>query len=179
MKKNEAFPKVYRRFRKSIFRYVSSRISNSQVAEEVTQEIFIKAYRFNDRYDQHYAFSTWLWTIAKNTVFDVLRKNQEPIEGSVELEDLPSPYKGAESLLEAHESRRFLFKLMKPLTKLQKRVLWMRVVQQHSYSEISKKMGLSLSAAKNLAYRAKLTLTQRLQHIEGFSKHCPGFTATA
>lgn len=167
---NEAFAKVYNRFRKPILQYVSGRIFDSQMAEDVTQEVFIKAFRFRDSYDAQYAFSTWLWTIARNTVFDALRKRKNndaeyaDIDEVPNLEEIVSPFQNAESLLQVKDLRRVIKAVIKPLTKLQRRVLWMRVVQQRSYAEISKQMGLSLSAVKNLAYRAKLTITDQCGH---------------
>ena len=70
---HEAFSKVYQRFSKPLLHYIRSRISDPEVAEELTQEVFLKAYRFRDSYQERYALSTWLWTIARNTISDHLR----------------------------------------------------------------------------------------------------------
>src|SRR4051812_43628713 len=69
----EAYAKLYHRFRRPILRYVKSRLSNQAIAEEVTQDIFMKVHRFRESYNEEYAFSTWLWTIARNTIADYLR----------------------------------------------------------------------------------------------------------
>jgi RNA polymerase sigma-70 factor (ECF subfamily) len=151
------FTNAYRRFRKPIFHYVRSRIADIQVAEEVTQEIFLKVFRFSDSFDETRELSTWIWTIARNTVYDVLRRKNDSEEPG-ELENFESPLENAEALLEKRDRWRMLRTVLKPLTKLQRRVLWLRVVRQLSYEEISRQLGLSLSAAKNLAYRAKLTI---------------------
>ena len=50
--------------------------------------------------------------------------------------------------------------MLKVLTPLQKKVIWLRIIHQLSFDEISAKLGLSLTAVKNLAYRAKLSLQQ-------------------
>ena len=60
------------------------------------------------------------------------------------------------------DERRNMLKLMRSLTRMQKRVLWLRIIHQLSYEEISRNLGMSLSAVKNLAYRAKLSLTEGL-----------------
>ncbi|MEW6055744.1 MAG: RNA polymerase sigma factor [Bdellovibrionota bacterium] len=173
---NDVFSSLYNRFKKPIFKYVSGRIFDAQVAEEVTQEIFIKAFRFRDRYDEKHAFSTWLWTIARNTVFDVLRKgrNEETRQEGVSeepslVEDLPCPVGNAELLLERRDLRRMLKSMLKPLTALQRRVLWMLVVQQRSYAEISKQLGISISGVKNLAYRARISILENFPHSAAFS----------
>src|SRR3954451_5807073 len=84
---HDAFAKIYERFRKPLLHFVRSRISDPAVAEEITQEVFLKAYRFRDSYQERYALSTWLWTIARNTVSDHLR-GPRPEASSVETEEL-------------------------------------------------------------------------------------------
>jgi RNA polymerase sigma-70 factor (ECF subfamily) len=167
---HHAFASLYQRFKKPIFKYVSARIAELQLAEEVTQEIFVKVFRFRESYDEKHEISTWLWTIARNTVFDTLRKQQgQTTEHSVEVtcpDDIASPIADAQSMLEQKDQRRLLKMTLKSLTRMQRRVVWMRVVQQKSYSEISTCLGLSL-AAKNLAFRAKRSLKHGVaaQHL--------------
>ena len=159
------FNRVYKRFEKPIYRFVSSRINDPAAAEEVTQEVFLKAYRFREGYDPKFAFSTWLWTIARNSVSDWLRKSRPYLEATADNEiDVACPEANAETMTARKSDRRYLLRLMGSLTRLQKRVLWMRIVHQLSYPEISAKLGLSLSSVKNLAYRAKITLTATLGH---------------
>lgn len=162
----DAYAGLYHRFRKPIFQYVKSRIADDAVAEELTQEIFIKVYRFRETYEDKYAFSTWLWTIARNTISDHLRGTRgaacELDEEEIFLDDLPSPLLDAEAIAIARDKRRSLMKMVRSLTRLQKRVLWMRVMHQLSYDEIAAKLGLSLSAVKNLVYRAKIALSEDL-----------------
>jgi RNA polymerase sigma-70 factor (ECF subfamily) len=149
------FPKIYSKFRKPILRYVNSRVTDPELAEDITQEIFIKVFRFQGSYQSKFAFSTWLWTIAKNTVSDSPREQKETTLREPLSEEIPCGSHCAETLAIKKDERRRLLRILKPMTRLQKRVLWMRAVHQLSYSEISKILGLSVAAAKNLATRAK------------------------
>jgi RNA polymerase sigma factor (sigma-70 family) len=74
-------------------------------------------------------------------------------------EEVPCLRPCAESRIIRKDDRRTYLKMLRSLTRMQKRVIWMRVIHQLSYEEISKKLDMSLSAVKNLAYRAKRTLT--------------------
>ena len=163
---SDAYSKIYERFRKPIMRYISSRLSDAQVAEEVVQDIFLKVYRFRANYSPEYAFSTWLWSISKNTVSDFLRvtrnfqaESRFALPENLHPEELACLRPNAESLVirstERKNRRRNLLVRMKSLTRLQKRVLWMRSVHDLSDGEISDRLGLTLVAVKNLAYRAK------------------------
>lgn len=154
---HDAFAKVYRKFSSPLRQYVRSKISDPEVAEELTQEVFLKAYRFRDSYQERYAVSTWLWTIARNTVTDHLR-GLKP-EGTDHLtEELPCARPCAESVVIRKDDRKTYLRMLRSLTRMQKRVIWMRVIHQLSYEEISKRLNMSLSAVKNLAYRGKLSL---------------------
>lgn len=169
---HEAFAKVYNRFSKPLLHYVSSRISDPAIAEELTQEVFLKAYRFKDSYQERYAVSTWLWTIARNTISDHLRGSKSWDSG-VPAEETACEKPCAESLVIKKDERRNILKLMRSLTRMQKRVLWMRIIHQLSYEEISKKLGMSLSAVKNLAYRARIGLTDSMGDLTAFSFPLP------
>jgi RNA polymerase sigma-70 factor (ECF subfamily) len=166
----EAFSAIYSRFRVPILKYISGRIANPDDQEEVVQEVFFKAYRFRDSYDQTYAFSTWLWTLARNTTFDWLRKHQARTDSNAienesyifDPEAVASELDDAETVLRKKFDVRKLFKFARHLTRLQRRVLWLRVFRQLSHEEIARNLGLSLSAVKNLILRARYTLCEMM-----------------
>lgn len=172
-----AFEKIDQRFRKPLFVYVRKRINNDETAEEVVQDVLLKIYRFRESYDPKYNFSTWLWTVARNTVLDWQRKesvsrNMEDLpegEGATNFEEIPSTLPNAESLLCRKGEKKKFLQVLRQLTRLQKKVVWLRVVHQLSYQEISKKLGVSLSAVKCAAYRARLTLTSALGYSPAFA----------
>src|SRR5690349_20550713 len=65
-----AFSQVYSKFRKPILKFIQKRIKSSDISEELTQDIFLKIYQYRESYDPSYEPSTWIWTIARNTVYD-------------------------------------------------------------------------------------------------------------
>ncbi len=154
------FFKLYRRYQKPIGEFVRSKISNKETAAEVTQEVFLKIFRFHGSYCDTYAFSTWLWTIARNTVTDYGRAQASAGRPKEYLssDDLPSRERSPEAVALRKDQFRFFLKAIRSLTRPQRRVIWMRVVHQLSYEEIARRMGVSLTSVKNLALRAKATL---------------------
>jgi RNA polymerase sigma-70 factor (ECF subfamily) len=157
----KAFEELYRRYRKPIFQYVIARVPDVENAEDLTQEIFLKIYRFRDSYQENYAFSTWLWAIAKNSVADFLRVRKECLVSDPEAaEEVPCGAQNAESILLKKDRRKKLRRLARGLTRPQRRVLWLHLVHHLSFVEISKRLNLSLTAVKNLAYRARLRLVE-------------------
>lgn len=165
----EAFEKIYKKFREPILNYVSGKMSDRDSAEELTQEIFIKAYRFRESYDPRYELSTWLWTIARNTLADWHRKNGGTSLLQVEsgklsggTEEIPSLSPDPELALVESNHQKQLLQMMSGLTELQKKALFMRLIHHLPYREIAKQLNMSRSAVKCLVYRAKTTLLRKL-----------------
>jgi RNA polymerase sigma-70 factor (ECF subfamily) len=161
----DRFPAIYQKFRKPIFRYVSQRVRDEETAEEITQEVFLKAFRARESYLPSFGISTWLWTIAKNTLSDWHRKNKDSpiLDAHAGMhEELLCPAPSAEVALTEQGERGELLQRMARLTDLQKNVLILRVIHHLPYREIAQRLGLSLSAAKCLFYRAKSTLGEGL-----------------
>jgi RNA polymerase sigma-70 factor (ECF subfamily) len=162
-----AFDGIYRKFRLPILKYVTRSVKNEGVAEELTQEIFLKAFRFKDSYKSKFKVSTWLWSIARNTVVDWKRKHQNsPALFYAHSHEVPYDIEQAadmghciERTLTDREDREALLALTLSLTEMQRKVLFMRVLDQLTYLEISRKLDLTLSAVKCLFFRAKATLT--------------------
>jgi RNA polymerase sigma-70 factor (ECF subfamily) len=164
--REDAFAAVYERFRGPLMAFVQGKVHDEQVAEEIVQEAFLKAFRHRDSYSPEFAFSTWLWTIARNAAADWGRRQPEPGarvapargDGAPTIEETPCPRPGPEKVLERLSRRRVLRQVLGHLTRAQRRVMWLRVIHHLSYDEISRRMDLSLSAVKCLAYRSKQVL---------------------
>ena len=69
-----AFEGLVRRYQGDVFRFCLHLVSDHSLAEDVTQETFIRAYRFLKRYRGDSRFSTWLFSIARNCVQDEFRR---------------------------------------------------------------------------------------------------------
>jgi RNA polymerase sigma-70 factor (ECF subfamily) len=160
---NWAFNEIYRRFLKPIQSYVETRIPNETVAQEITQEIFLKVFRFSASYRFGFAFTTWLWTIARNTVTDfrkrpLIEQSPQLQESRIPAEEAPALHPGADIVAERRTIRKTLFTLTRALSPLQRRILWMRVVVQLPYQEIAKRLNMTAAAARSLVHRAKAEL---------------------
>ncbi|MCM2279460.1 MAG: sigma-70 family RNA polymerase sigma factor [Oligoflexia bacterium] len=156
-----AFSAVYARYWEPIRRFVLGKVRDDEAASDLSQEVFLKVHRYRDSYRPEHALSTWIWTIARNTVADRFRRNPEERLGhEPAVEELACQKPNAEHLLVRESERARLARLVDRLTELQRKVLLMRVVQHLSYQEIAGKLDMSISAVKCLAYRAKRMLSR-------------------
>ncbi len=162
------FSEIYRLFWKPVLYFVSRRVRDIAIAEELTQEIFLKVFRFSTSFTHGKAFKPWLWTIARNTINDWNRGRKTepaapaPVVASTEaasslVVEIPCHRPNAETLLLEREKKTKLHQWISSLRGTQKQVLLLRLVHQLSNEAIAEHMGLSLSAVKSLIHRAMHT----------------------
>ena len=71
---DEAFERYYKEIRPGLLRFISSRVRDPHAARDLVQEVYAKAFRHRDRYDPKRPFTTWIYTIARNSCVDYLRR---------------------------------------------------------------------------------------------------------
>lgn len=140
---NKYWPKVYSFLRKYI--------KNNAIAEEVTQDTFLAAFRYLNTYRGESSFYTWLCTIALNeaskTPFNSPRMDVFEV-------DVPTPDNTVGTMQELEQ----VVLQINALPKKQQRALQLKVIDGISYDEIGIMLKCSSKHAKNLVYLAKKTL---------------------
>ena len=158
-----AFRELYERYNPAIRRAIAARIRDAEAVADLTQEVFLKLFRFRETYQLQLPFLPWMWTITRNTVFDHLRASSTEVQTDAgiepgEIEQMPSHQEDSETRAVRRDQLRKLFRTARSLTRFQKRVLWLRLVHHLSFHEIAQRLGVSLAAVKNLSLRAKQSL---------------------
>lgn len=156
----DAFRKLYDRYKRPIMSYAFYMVKSQSVAEEVTQETFLKVYRARESYTREAKFTTWLWAIARNVAIDHLRKKSELPLSEEFAETLPAPEAGTEALDAA--SREQVAEALTGLSEAQREAVSLRTFSELSYEEIASAMEISVSAVKNHLHRAKAALIKKI-----------------
>lgn len=169
-----AFSELAESYQKKILNFTFRMLGNLEDAEDVTQEVFIKAFRNISKFDGKSSFSTWLYKIASNAATDELRKRkrrgtdkvislyQEDEDGEYELTvstDGDEPYEK----LQKKDAQKVLLDAIEKLGEEHKNVIIMRDVQNLTYDEIAKITGQSLGTVKSRISRARLILRKILE----------------
>ena len=126
---NIAFEYLFERYKEAIHRLFIQRTNNPLDADDLLQETFIKVYINIHRYNPAYTFGQWVYTIARNTFVDFIRRRQE---------DLPID----ERYLQAMPPR-------------YRQLIVMRFFEEYSYEEIAMKLELPLGTVKTQIHRAR------------------------
>lgn len=154
------FEEVYEGYFQNVYRYVCSLTRDRHLAEEITQETFLKAMEAIDRFDGRKDILAWLFTIARNTYVSHCRKQRE-----VPQEDVVPVVQDTllENILDRERTDAiygFLHQMKEPY----KEVFTLRVLGELSFERIGKIFGKSDGWARVTYYRARKMITE---HMEG------------
>ena len=159
------YNKLMSQYHNSVHFYVNDIIKNQTISNDLTIEIMGKAFINLKSYNFKYAFSTWIFTIAKNHCIDYLRKNNLKTISIDELTnndeyyfEIPSKDSNPEDLLIRKQRIQLLRRLVNQLSLKYINVVKLRYFKEMSYSEISEELNLSESTIKIRLYRARKEL---------------------
>jgi RNA polymerase sigma-70 factor (ECF subfamily) len=147
-----AFAQIVALYQKPIFNYVLRMLGDREVAEEVTQDVFLRVHQNLDRFSFRAKFTTWLFRIAKNRALDELRSDPrrhyraELEEDTVAVDDAP---------VERAETIGAIWRAVEGLPPELKTALLLRDVAGFSYAEIMEIAETSLPTVKWRIFRAR------------------------
>ena len=152
--------KLYVEYRSRVFGYILARVNNRADAEDLCQEVFLKAFRAQDAYDASKASpGTWIYTITRNTVIDHFRQARPAEELPEELRDDNSPEEGvlnAETLEE-------LAAALESLPTEYSDVIVLHYYDRLQLTEIAERLGISYGAVKLKHQKALMLLRMALE----------------
>lgn len=167
----ELMKKYFPRVMNFIFRYMGNR----EVAEELTQEVFIKVYKTAANYTPQSKLQTWLFTIAKNMSLNELRKYKYKIvsmdqqletdNGQVTMQLQDDGQATPRDDVLQNEKNMVIRQAIAGLPENQRIAVLLRRYEQFTYDEIAQTMGVSSKAVKSLLNRAKENLRDKLKSL--------------
>jgi RNA polymerase sigma-70 factor (ECF subfamily) len=162
----EAFGDLYTLYLNPIYRYVFYHVRDKMAAEDITEEVFIKAWKAIDSCKgKEQTFSSWLYRIAHNQMVDKLRSTQKRQAVEVHTQSLPETA-DIERETEARLEWEQTLEAISCLPKKQKQIVILKFVEGMDNREIERITGKSQNSIRALQMRALSTLCQRL-HKEG------------
>ena len=160
-----AFEYLFNRYRDAIYRLFVQRLGGVNDADDLLQETFIKVYINLHRYRPDYTFGQWVYTIARNTFIDYVRRRQEdlPIDErfAAPASNAPTP---EESFINLQQRRQIELYLERLAPRYRQRTL-MRFFDEYSYEEIAAKLSLPLGTVKTQIHRAREQMCRMI--VEG------------
>jgi RNA polymerase sigma-70 factor, ECF subfamily len=170
----EAFRLIFERYTRPLISFIFYMIGRRDLAEELAQETFLRAYKSIGSLREEDKLSQWLFGIARNVAREALRsRGREP--HSVEMDDpsvagLRDGGRSPAGRLLDKELSAAVREALAALEEDKRLVFTLKVYQQRSYDEICGITGFSLPKVRNDLYRARVEMRRRLRHYVGESK---------
>jgi RNA polymerase sigma-70 factor, ECF subfamily len=149
-----AFTLIVRAYETPVYNYVLRLVGDRALAEDLTQEVFLRVFQGLPKFSLRSKFTTWLFQVTKNRVLDELRANERRPRLSVALDDIP-PLEVVDAPLENVEAMDAVWRSVGELTPDLKMALLLRDIVGLSYTEIADSLEITLATVKWRIYKAR------------------------
>ncbi|RMD50666.1 sigma-70 family RNA polymerase sigma factor [Candidatus Parcubacteria bacterium] len=161
------FTVLVERYEQRLLRYIK-RLGAGDEAEDILQEVFIKAFRYLHSFDSSMSFSSWIYRIAHNTTISAYRKKKVRPHGNLAEDGEAlllniSNYKSLQEEMEIKSDISILNKAMGKLSEKYKNILLLRYMEELDYKEIADVLKLPMGSVASQISRAKKKLKHEIE----------------
>ena len=149
-----AFTLIVRMYETPVYNYVLRLVGDRSLAEDLTQEVFLRVFQGLPKFSLRCRFTTWLFQVTKNRVLDELRATERRPRLTVALDDIP-PLEVIDPPVEQVEVMDALWRSVEELNVDLKMALLLRDVVGLSYTEIADSLEITLATVKWRIYKAR------------------------
>jgi RNA polymerase sigma-70 factor, ECF subfamily len=149
-----AFSLIVRAYEVPVFNYVMRLVGDRALAEDLTQEVFIRVFQGLPKFSLRSKFTTWLFQVTKNRVLDELRASERRPRALVAIDDAP-PLEVIDAPIEQLETIQALWSAVDELNTDLKMALLLRDVVGLSYNEIADSLDTTLATVKWRIFKAR------------------------
>lgn len=166
----KAFETLYQCYLDAIYRYIFFRIGDEIQAEDLTEEVFVRAWEALPSYQhRNYPFSSWLYRIAHNLIIDFYRRKKPvPITNGL-MRTQTDTRESLDHMVSRKQEAQLLAEAVQQLSELEQQVVLLRFVEGLSHKEIASMVGKSQTACRVILHRALKALRSSLLELEGYA----------
>lgn len=169
---DSVFHRIYDSYHQDLFQFLIYLVQNRQVAEDLTQEVYIRLLKSYDSFQGKSSEKTWLFSIAKNVAIDHFRKQSVRKKRQFDSFDwetvqLASGDMQPQDMAELNDEMKHLLEQLNSCTGDQKMVIVLRFFQQLSIAETAQALGWTESKVKTTQHRAIHQLRNSMSREEG------------
>ncbi|HWC99522.1 MAG TPA: sigma-70 family RNA polymerase sigma factor [Candidatus Sulfopaludibacter sp.] len=163
------FAVLMNKHRPAVVHFIYRKVNNLALAEELSQEVFLRVFRSRQSYQPTAKFRTWLFRIATNLALNAVRDSRNEAESSAPLQ-IADRRPSVEDLLVHQVKFGEVRQAIARLPELQRTAVVMQRYREMDYAAIARALHCSESAVKSLLFRAHETLRRSLAHMDPVAK---------
>jgi len=172
-----AYQKLFKKYYHGIYLLVRMKVPNHDIAEELTLEALYKAFSNLDTYSEEYAFSTWLYRIAINTVIDWFRVHfskkerytsistvdiEGQLQGEQKTGEIQASSYSPDSEKEREEFANIIRTIAANLPEPKRKAIYLFFIENKKYREIAQETGLTIGSLAYLIYHTRKLLSSMI-----------------
>lgn len=169
---NHDFTSIYQNYKLLVYNVALQYVQNTEDAEEVMQDVFMKVHQSLDKFESQSTLKTWIYRITINHSLDFLKKKKSKrhffifgrkSESEHEVNNI-STFEHPGILMENKEEAKILFDVINTLPDNQKTAFILSKIDGLSNPEVAEIMNTSISSIESLLFRAKKSLQEKLSN---------------
>ena len=170
-----AWERIVTQHRRRVFNVAYKFVGRHDLAEDLTQEVFLKIFKALDTFDRRANFQTWLISVSRNLCIDhyrSVRKERELVDRNVDAEDVApvSREPDAFAALERGDRRALLHRALEQLPETLRTAVVMRDIQEHAYRDIARALDLPEGTVKSRINRGRRELARQIRRLTAESE---------
>jgi len=158
---SQAFEALFNRYKDAIYKlYLQRTGGNADDADDLLQETFIKVFLNLGKYDTSFTFGQWVYTIARNTFIDYVRKRRDDLSidvlpaGGGQITPVAQEATPEERYINRQQGKQLEAHLSR-MTPRYRQLIELRFFKEYSYEEIASELGLPMGTVKTQIHRAR------------------------
>jgi len=165
-----AWESIVRLYRRKIFNVAYKFVGRHDLAEDLTQDVFLKLYKSLDTFDRRANFQTWLISVSRNLCIDhyrAVRKERETINRDVDPADFAPAAQDvrADTQLEQRDRVTLVRRALDKLAPTLRTAVMLRDIQELTYQEIADRLRLPEGTVKSRINRGRTELARQIQRL--------------
>ncbi len=158
---NKAFEELVIKYKDNIIYFISRYTKNTEIAEDISQDVFVYILLNKEQYDFKYSFKTYLYMIAKCRAINYIKKEKKIIK--IDYENLYIEDNNLEEIVYKNEENQKIRKVINKLKPDYQAVIYLVFLEGLKYKEVAKIMNKNIGQIKVMLYRAKRKLKEYLE----------------
>jgi RNA polymerase sigma-70 factor (ECF subfamily) len=157
---------LFERYHKRIFNFLARMTMNRDVAEDLTQNVFLRMIKYRNSYKEGNKFHSWIYQVARNVFSDHYQMNKNKKADYIEVEKLGDRLQSDEEGMFQEEREKILHKSLTLLSEEQRELLVLTRFQHLKYEEVALMMDTTVANIKVKVHRAIQKLREHYFELE-------------